>query len=433
MGLWSLILQTWNQPEELHGLTPLRWSVDNNSIRQDQVSLFNNMESHLKLRVDPNSGDLSKIIVQSQAGVGPDLFCCYTSSALSALVKSGIALDISDRLEELNISSNKELWNGATGTSTFEGRTYGMPNNVAVDALWINKQAFLGKEDLIPDGPITWYDFLKIAQKMTIVSDNGKVSQYGFNFQWSQWKQFLIQFGATVYSEDGTECILNMPQAVAAFQFMQDLIYKYKVSPTPIEEAGMASSGGWGGGLINQFAGGRYAMAMGGRWWTISLKQFEGLDLTVNEAPHKEGNRIFLSYGKSTLINAKSDKKEEAFKFLKFLASEQYHDLIYDQGDGFGGIMKFTKESSFPSPLPENSDVWYNIMKHAEPFTESPFVNGGIVDRLISQQLDMIRSNMKSAQEAMDLLTVQINREIQQEINRDPSLKLRYEKLKGGM
>ena len=69
-----------------------------------------------------------------------------------------------------------------------------------------------------------------------------------------------------LYTEDGTRCVVDSPQVLAGVQFMHDLIYRYRVMPGPVEEAAMATQGGWGSGTITLFGGAKAAMALGGRW-----------------------------------------------------------------------------------------------------------------------------------------------------------------------
>jgi hypothetical protein len=53
---------------------PLIWASDDNPARRDQIKLFNATSPGYELRLDPNNTGLEKVIVQSIAGVGPDIF-----------------------------------------------------------------------------------------------------------------------------------------------------------------------------------------------------------------------------------------------------------------------------------------------------------------------------------------------------------------------
>jgi len=83
------------------------------------------------------------------------------------------------------------------------------------------------------------------------------------------WEALVLQWGATVYSADGTRCVLDSPQAIGAIQFLHDLIYRYKVMPSPGDIDAMSAAGGWGTAGMQMFSAHRAAMAIGGRWWLL--------------------------------------------------------------------------------------------------------------------------------------------------------------------
>src|SRR5690349_15411783 len=78
------------------GKVQLAWVSDDNPVRKEQIDLFNRTDPACHLTLDPANNDMSKVIVQSVGGVGPDLFDCFNAAQLSAYVKSGIAWDLTD-------------------------------------------------------------------------------------------------------------------------------------------------------------------------------------------------------------------------------------------------------------------------------------------------------------------------------------------------
>ena len=47
-------------------------------------------------------------------------------------------------------------------------------------------------------------------------------------------QQFILQWGGRIYSEDGTRCVVDSPEAVAGVQYLHDLIYRHHVMPGPV-------------------------------------------------------------------------------------------------------------------------------------------------------------------------------------------------------
>jgi ABC-type glycerol-3-phosphate transport system substrate-binding protein len=317
----------------------------------------------------------------------------------------------------------------------FDGRVYGFATNASADAVWINKDIFDACGVPYPSGPMKWEEFLPLAQKLTVRDEDGKVIHYGFLCDWAyQWQHFIAQWGASVYSEDGTRCTTDSPEFIAAIQFMYDLIYKYKVQPSPLGESSMATQGGWGTGNITWFGGGRAAMALGGRWWLCILRDYENLRLGAFESPHQY-HRVFRGGGKSTLINRKSPYREDAFNFLLYMHGREYNELINHQADALCPVKKYcyTEEFLHDPEYPEEdfNHVWREAMAHAVPDPSSPFINGNTAFRIITKQLDLVKNNQKTPEQAMKRAAHLINREILKSVKRDPSLRKRYEKLTG--
>src|SRR5262249_54981838 len=158
---------------------------------------------------------MEKVIVQSLAGVGPDLFDCYDGFALSAYAKSGIAWDVTEPLTRAGVEVERVVWPASFPNVLLDGRVYGFPTNAAANALWFNKAIFEQAGIPDPQGPRTWEEFLSLAQRLTIRDESGRVKQFGFLCDWWNWPQFVLQWGGHLYTEDGTRCIVDGPQAVA--------------------------------------------------------------------------------------------------------------------------------------------------------------------------------------------------------------------------
>ena len=447
------------------GKIPLTWVSDDNPARKEQISLFNELHPGHDLRLDPTNTGMQKVIVQSLAGVGPDLFCCYDGFQLSAYVRSGIAWDVTDELAKAGIDPKRDAWSGAHPNCIHEGRVYGFPDNASVDCIWINKDIFRKLGLPLPTGKVTrtdsqgrkveeawrWIeDFIPLAEKLTPRDADGRAEHFGFLFQWWAWRHFILQWGGRVFTPDGTRCVVDCPGTISAIQFMQDLIYKYRVSPSPAEEA-MASKGGWGAGTIQWFAGEKAAMALGGRWWLCTLRKqtHPGVPAGATEAQKQEIERHRLKltavlsprqtyqrysgYGRATLINSESPRRREALEFLKYLAGREFSELINRQADALAPVKKFcyTEKYLHNPEFPEEdyNAVWREAMDYGVPNEVSPFVNGNAAMRILNRQLDLVKNNSKSAADAMKTAARQVNEEIQKTLQRDPSLRKQYEEV----
>ena len=420
------------------GRTPLVWMSDDNPARREQIALFNRANPAYALDLDVNTAGMEKMIVQSIAEVGPDLFDCYNGFQLSTYVRSGIAWDVTDELAEAGIDLRRDVWPATHPIILYEGRAYGFPTNVGANAIWFNKEIFdrLG----IPypkKGPWEWErDFVPLAQKLTVRDAAGRIVHFGYLQDSWNWQQFLIQWGGRLYTDDGTRCIVDSPEGCAAMQFMQDLIYKHHVMPSPAEEAALATQGGWGSGSITFFGGGKGAMALGGRWWLCTLRNYKCLRLGAVESPHGP-RRVFWGYGRATLVNRNSPRRQDALAFLRYMAAKGYNDLVNHQADAIAPVIRYcqTQEYLHDPEYPEEdfNDVWRDIMAYAVPEQVSPFVNGNVATRIFTKQVDLLLAGQKTGAEAMRAAAAAVNAEIRKEVQRDPALRQRYERLAGGV
>ena len=416
------------------GKTTLVLVSDDNPVRREQIGLFNKLNPDLHLILDPANADMQKVIVQSIGGVGPDLFTAYDGIQLSAYVNSGIAWDVTEQLKKEGINVQDDLWRASDPTFIYEGRTYGFPANMAVNAIWFNKDIFDEYNIPYPERIETWEDFIVLAKKLTVQDENGRHKHFGFLFDLLLVQNFLKMWGADIYTPDGARCILDTPEAISAVQFMQDLIYKYKVSPSPVQEAAMATQGGWGTGTITWFGGGKGAMALGGRWWLCLLRDYENLRLGAVACPHGPGKK-YLGYGKSVLVNKYSPHREKALRFLIYMYGKPYNDLINHQADALAPVKKYCYSPEYlhdpDFPQEDFNDVWRDIMNYAEPGWVSPFVSGSVVYRILTKQLDLVKANEKTAELAMKEAARLINAEMRKNITANPHLKEKYAKITG--
>jgi multiple sugar transport system substrate-binding protein len=377
----------------------LVWVTDDNPTRRGQMDGF--IQSTGKpIRIDPTNGTVEKVIVQSLGGVGPDVFDCGDASQLSAYVRAGIALDLTDELKARGIDVERDTFKGCMAQAVYQGRVYGVPTNIAADGVWMHEE--LVPKELIRTKPRTWDELGQLAQKLMKRDSRGRVTQYGLLFEWWNWKHFVASCGGQVFDKNGEKCLLDQPNAIKGIQVMYDLVYKYKVAPSPADEASMATQGGWGSGSISYFGARRGAMAIGARWWLASLNKYPGLRLDVMESPVENGGAP-RAYGRATMINKDSPRRAEAFQFLEYLSGRRYNQIVDEGADATPAFRAYaTREGT--------TATWTSIAEKAAPDVSSPYIAGNLVDRIITKQIDLVKADSKTPAEAMKSAAAEINR-----------------------
>jgi ABC-type glycerol-3-phosphate transport system substrate-binding protein len=415
--------------------TPLIWVSDDDPTRREHIAIFNRQNPDLDLQLDPDNGGPEKVIVQSLGGVGPDLFDCYFPDELAAYVQAGIAWDITDELAKRGINISRDCWPTLLPYVQLNGRIYGFPANAAVDVLYYDKSAFDSAGEPYPTGPVIWDRLIPVLQRMTQRDANGRIIRYGISIDDPYWMALVMQWGGRIYSADGTRCELDSSQAIAAIQFLHDLIYRYKVLPSPGDVDAMNAAGGWGTAGMQVFSSHRAATAIGGRWWLCTLRNMSGLNLGACEAPTGPAGPVYQGYGKSTIINRASPHREQALRFLIYMASRGYTQLINQQADGLGPIKLFCTDDTLVNPaFPQEATyqhVFRDVMPLGRAVQTSPFVNAALVARVVNDQLDLVRRDAKSPRDAMHAAAVQINAAIVDELSHDLDLKAQYHRLTG--
>jgi multiple sugar transport system substrate-binding protein len=431
-ALTLLSLVAWRlAPRPPAGKTRLVWVSDDNPVRRGQIALFNKLNPHYDLAFDPTGG-MEKIMLQCLAGVGPDLFDARNPGELDAFVRSGVAWDVTDELAKRGIDLERDVWPAILPYGVRDGRVYGFPGDICVDAIWFHKDLFDRAGEPYPTSPWTWQQFLEVAQRMVVRDKRGRIVQFGFLCEWWQWPQFIMWWGGALYTPDGARCIVDSPEAIAGIQFLHDLMYKYHVMPTPVDDAAMAGQGGFATGNVRYLGARKGAMALGGRWWLCVLRDYEGMHLGAVASPRGPGLTL-RAYGRATLVNKYSPRREQALKFLEYLAGPGYNNLINQQADGIAAVKRYCYTPEFlhdPRYPQENyNQVWRDVVKYARCEETSPFVDGQVAMRVMEKQLDLVRNDQKPVPEAMRDAARGVNDEIAKALDRDPSLRLRYYRL----
>jgi len=442
LGLAALILLSllaWKiSPQaDTSGKIPLIWCSDDNPLRREQVQPFNKMYPQYDLRLDPANAGMEKVLVQSLGGVGPDLFDCYSAFELAAYVRAGIAWDVTDELKKRGIDVQSTTWKAVHPDCIFQGRVYGHPVNAATMGIWFHKDILQDAGVTLPTNAWTWDDLIVPARKLTRRDNDGRIIHFGLLMDWeiATCTQFIMQWGGSLYSPDGKTCTLDSPDAIAAIQFMHDLIYVHKVCAGPLDEASVAAAGGWGAGKgtsITLFGARKGALAVGGRYWLCRLRDPEFKDLKLGAAQCPCGKiPVFLGFGKATLINKDSPHRQDALDFLTYLHSEPFNELINHEADGVGPLITSVQGNQFlhdPAyPQEDYNAVWREMMEKSVPFPTSPFINGAVAYRFFRKELDMVRADDKSAADAMHDAAKEINAQIQENLKLNPELRKKYE------
>lgn len=245
-----------------------------------------------------------------------------------SFASSGILLPISDLVERdgVDLSPFPEP---LIDLYTRDGQLYGISKDFDTIGLYYNVAMFDEAGLDYPDETWTWDD-LKAAATALTTDDR-------WGFAATTWEQMVLfnlipQAGGQVISEDGDTVLYGEPAACSAFEFLNSF-HDEGISPDQIT---LDTTNQW-----DLFSSQRVAMMYEGSW---QAKAWADLDFQVEVAPLPGGaERSNTIHGLSWSILAGTDHPEEAWEFLKFLATEEAHLIQASTGSvipSFGGTQQ---------------------------------------------------------------------------------------------
>jgi ABC-type glycerol-3-phosphate transport system substrate-binding protein len=288
------------------------------------------------------SGYEAKYLTGFASDNGPDFFLGRTSDWALNGGANPIALPLR---EDVRIAWDEGLAPMFSDSGMFNEERYGFPvEGGSLQMLYINTdhmvEAGLNPEK---DMPRTLEELTELAKKLTKYDTSGKIVRSGFQPRYlgtgdgvaSKFLPYFHNMGARLLSEDLTTATgyVNSQEAVEAFQWLNDLVYKYHISnlefgsPEAAFQAGQAS-------IINRegwFAQDTLDKAPDIHFAVIPFVSGENVNLVADGAGSIWAN----------LISAKTKYPEICQDIFKELAKPEY-DVLMHEAAGFPPVLSAT-------------------------------------------------------------------------------------------
>ena len=307
--------------EKEKNVTLTYWGLwEDKKIMQTIITEFEKENPNIK--IDYSKQDIKqyreRLITRSDNNTGPDIFRFHNSwySMISNLL-APIPKDV------INSSDFKKTYYPVASDDLIKnGAIYGIPLEIDTLALYINSELF---EDVgIKEDPKTWEDFINAARKLTIKSQDEKI----------------IKAGAAMGTYDN---VAHAPDIVSML-FLQNGVNLSDISSTTKETADALEfytnfandrANVWDNTLDNSilaFAKGDLAMCFGYSWDAFTIKAINpDLKYRVIPSPQLVTGKVAIASYWVEGVSQKSKNKEEAFKFLKFLAKKETQEKLFSE------------------------------------------------------------------------------------------------------
>ena len=269
-----------------------------------------------------------KLMTMFSGNTPPDVFYLHIQDFYKYASKDNL-LSLDDFIDEDTNFNLSDFYPQLIKAFTYGGHIYGVPKDWTDFVLYYNKDLFKQYGLKEPSPSWTWDDFLKAAQTLTIDSNkDGVIDRYGFTIEtWSDWyTPWLLQNGGGIFDKDGNWIFAKgkyLEANAGALDFLSDLIYKYKVSPTVTTSKQI--------GNYESFMDGRIAMCIYGRWAELKFKNIKGFKWGYAVLPHKK-KRASTLVTVSLAIAKKTKHPEAAWRLLKFLTSKKGQIFTAENG-----------------------------------------------------------------------------------------------------
>lgn len=289
--VWSHLMQ--NEVDEVNKVAQ-EWAKKNNR----------------KVKVVKDESDFKSFLQAANSTKGPDIMYGIAHDTLGQFAKANLLSEVPSGMINKDDYDNPEVLN----TISYEGKDYAIPLAMETYALFYNK-------DKVKEVPKTMDDLIKQAQAF-----GGTGFQYDINnFYYSA--AIIQSYGGYIFGmKDGKYDIndvgLNNEGALKGYQFLQDLVVKYKfMKPDITGDIAKAN-----------FQSGKSIFYISGPWDVDAFKK-ANVPFGIAPIPQINGQGAKSLMGvQAGFVSAKSKDQDGAWDLMKYL-TENTPDKLFEVGN----------------------------------------------------------------------------------------------------
>ena len=288
------------------------------------------------------SYDDTKLKAQAAANAGkPPAVVLMSANFVLDLKLAGDVISLEPMLKADGTTRAKfldDFWPAVQPNAIVDGELYGVPFHNSTPLLYYNVEHFkeAGLDPSKP--PRTWAELADAAKKLTKGDRYGFLMPAGYDYLGWLMEALSMTNGGRYYNEDyGGEVYYDTPTMLGAARFVEDLIFKHKVMPQGVTEAG---------GVSTAFFAGKASMVLLSTGSLSFIRENMKTPYDVAFVPKNVRNAVPIG-GASLVMFAgqNEDSKKAGWKFIKWLSST----------DTLGGWSRFTgyfapRKSAYDKP-----------------------------------------------------------------------------------
>ncbi|NVM74756.1 raffinose/stachyose/melibiose transport system substrate-binding protein [Duganella sp. SG902] len=354
------------------------WRVDDKTLWEKVlIPAFEKNHPGIEVKFAPTAPTEydSSLAARLAGGTAGDLIACRPFDVSLALYKKG-------HLEKLDGKAGMQNF-PATATvawQTDDGKdTFCMPVASVIHGFLYNKKIFK-KLNLQPPKTVDEFFALLEALKKAGVTPLA----LGTADQWESSQMVYTNIGPNFWrGEEGRKALIAGKAKLTDAPFVEALQFEQRMGGY----MGRGASAQTYGDSQNQFALGRAAIYPTGSWDISYFSQTPGLELGAFAPPvRKAGDACFISdhMDIGIGINRKSRNKDDAFKFLAWVGSQEFADIYTNRVTGFFSLSHHL--ISVRDPVAKQMAEWRNscastirfnaqVLNRGQPSMESELWN----------------------------------------------------------
>lgn len=327
---------------------------------QAVVDQWNKENPNIQVKLSKPSGTgytlYNKLITNNKAGTNPDV-TEVEYQALPALISNKVVVPVDQYVGDLSGEFSK----AALAQVQFEGKTYGVPQNICPMVFFYRKDVF---DQLGLTAPTTWAQYA--ADAAAIHAHNPKMYIGNFTAADSGWFAGLAQqAGANWWTASGTKwtVAIDDPATTKVADYWSNLVKQGLVSPEPNwspqwnTDMDNGTIVGW---VSAQWAPNQFpsiAKDTAGKWVAAPLPVWNQGDDAVG-----------IWGGETEAVTANSKHPAEAAKFVKWMnSSAEGVKILIQQVDVFPASLQNQSQDALKTPPPfmSNQPDYNTLMAQA--------------------------------------------------------------------
>ncbi len=391
----------------------------------------------IEIRFDENNAQLSKVIIQGLSGLGGDILDTF-GAQLQYLYEIGLVTGFEKgQLEKLSGTLDSDRYAPYTTETDLAQKEYGVPFNISVDGLLVNRDLFIKAELPVPNFTCDQAQFEKMGTEFVkrLNSKQGPQIVYLTTELKPLFLTLMRSAGVSLFNETLTASAVRRSSNLSeVLTTLLKWTYQDHLIPTPAEiDSFTQGNSGYMNAQWQEFTQQHFGLLAGSRYLLMPLRELKcSNDLDAMLPPHW-GYPTSLTSTRYLTVYRGTDKKESVALFAAYLRSEAYNQLIIEGGDNLPPIPKFMESECFLNPPKHPNEAKLNqsfkkiALSYATGRETSPYVLYQNITKLLNQCYEVVLSKVATPEQAVDHLDKAINHEIAAYLKQHTEKKVAYE------